>query len=463
MLSYLRASPGDGEADERALNLEAALAVETTDFTDSYCTLCQSLQVTPHSGVLAFIRLRLAELRPLEKEGFADRDMFAFCDFMLRESGSAKAIFDHWTRVDLERCAIGPAGCRMLARVLRLPGCRVHTINISRQQIGTAGTSALVRSVRDNTTISRLDMKLCFVNDSGAAELLEMIRDGDGATGLTELDMSNNMLTFPMCQQLLVARPEGLTLVLKGNRVLDEVLNASSHFFGLVLVIIGAIFMGVEAAEQNHAWELLHHGEAYHGLVVDRGPYTTSVVIYLVSLAVLYLSSTLYHATFAMGDAVVNIFTILDHSAIYLLIAGTYTPFLAIIFPDKTVYSVGLLGFLWAMAFTGIALAAFYNGPFKIGMMIGSYVGMGWACVICSREMVARMMPQPMGLILLLAGGVFYTAGVPFNVRDKRTCGFPDHTIWHFFVIGGSMCHFYAIFYYLLPFPYEGDADSAVI
>ena len=260
-----------------------------------------------------------------------------------------------------------------------------------------------------------------------------------------------------MCQQLMVARPESLKLVLKGNRVLDEVLNASSHFFGLVLVIIGAIFMGVEVADQNNAWELRHHGQVYHGLEVDRGPYTTSAVIYLVSLAVLYLSSTLYHATFAMGDTIVDIFTILDHSAIYLLIAGTYTPFLSIVFPDKTVYSVGLLGFLWTMAFTGIALAAFYKGPFKVGMMIGSYVGMGWACVICSREMVERMSPEPMGLYLLVAGGIFYTAGVPFNVRDGRFCGLPDHTIWHFFVIGGSMCHFYAIFYYLLPFPYEND------
>ena len=328
-------------------------------------------------------------------------------------------------------------------------------------------------------------MKLCFVNDVGAAELLEMIQDGEGAHRLTELDLSNNMLTFPMCQQLLLAQPDGLkltltrapplplttpnrtpnpnleptglNLVLKGNRVLDEVLNASSHFFGLILVIIGAIFMGVEVADQNNEWELRHRGHAYHGIKVDRGAHTTSAVIYLVSLAVLYLSSTLYHATFALGDTIVDIFTILDHSAIYLLIAGTYTPFLAIIFPDKTIYSVGLLGFLWTMAFTGIAVAAFYRGPLKVGMMIGSYVGMGWACLICSREMVQRMSAEPMGLILVLAGGILYTAGVPFNVRDKRFCGLPDHTIWHFFVIGGSMCHFYAIFYYLLPFPYEGD------
>lgn len=459
MLSYLRSPPTD-ENDERILALESALAVETTDLADGYCVLCKSLQLTPHSGVLAFIRLRLAELRPMEAEGFGDREMFAFCDFMLRESSFAKSVFDHWTRVNLEWCRVGPAGCRMLARVLRLPGCHVHTVNVSRQRIGADGTAALVQAIRQNHSISTVDMKLSFVGDHGAAELIELIKDGDDAHRLTELDMSNNMLTFPVCQQLMVACPRDargeptLKLVLKGNRVLDEVLNASSHMVGVILVIIGAIFLGVEVADANNAWELHHKGETYRGAVVDRDSYTASVVIYLVSLLVLYLASTLYHATFAMGDAVTVVFTVLDHSAIYLLIAGSYTPFLWILFPDKTVYSVGLNTFLWCMAFGGVCLAAFYHGPFKIGLHIGSYVGMGWACLICIWEIVERMMPMPITLVYLLLGGVLYTAGVPFNVRDKRTLGLPDHTIWHFFVIGGSVCHYASIFLLIQSFPF---------
>ena len=94
MLSY-RGNGRRDEAEERQLNLQEALATETTSLADSYCVLCTSLQVVPHSGVLAFIRLRLAELRPLEREGFADRDMFAFCDFMLRDGAAAKAAFEH--------------------------------------------------------------------------------------------------------------------------------------------------------------------------------------------------------------------------------------------------------------------------------------------------------------------------------------------------------------------------------
>ena len=94
MLSY-RGNGRRDEAEERQLNLQEALATETTSLADSYCALCTSLQVVPHSGVLAFIRLRLAELRPLEREGFADRDMFSFCDFMLRDGAAAKATFEH--------------------------------------------------------------------------------------------------------------------------------------------------------------------------------------------------------------------------------------------------------------------------------------------------------------------------------------------------------------------------------
>ena len=275
MLSYLRTQSPAGEEHRREgsapsdgviLSLESALAAETTDLTDRYCAICDSLRMPPHSGVLAFIRLRLAELRPRESEGFADRDMYAFCDFLLRELGAAKSVFDHWTRINLERCKIGPGGCRMLARVLRLPGCHVHTVNVSRQAIGAEGAAALVEAIRLNRSISMLDMKLAFVGDCGAAELLELIKDGEGAHNLTEIDLSNNMLTFPTCQQLMIACPKELKLVLKGNRVLDEVLNASSHLVGVILTIIGAIFLGMECHQlvQNGAGRSALCGRTAH-------------------------------------------------------------------------------------------------------------------------------------------------------------------------------------------------------
>jgi len=191
---------------------------------------------------------------------------------------------------------------------------------------------------------------------------------------------------------------------------------------------------------------------------IQRDSYTASCVIYSISLLMLYLASTLYHATFAMEEKVYQFFAVMDHCAIYLLIAGTYTPYLSILFPDKPIYSVGLLVFLWVMAGSGIMLAAMYDGPYKIGMHIASYLGMGWACLICAGDIYTRLSPRPWGLWNLVIGGLLYTLGVPFNVRDKRTLGIPDHTIWHLFVIGGSMAHYYCVYLYLLPFPYEGHS-----
>ena len=111
------------------------------------------------------------------------------------------------------------------------------------------------------------------------------------------------------------------------------------------------------------------------------------------------------------------------------------------------------------MALAGVCIAGFYEGTGKVGLMISSYVGMGWACVICSKEIYERMSPRPMGLFYLVAGGILYTAGVPFVIRDKRTLGLPDHTIWHLFVIGGSLCHYMCVFYYLVSFPYFDDGQ----
>ena len=148
MLSWRGAAVSDTNG-ERGLKLAEELAVETCDLVDGYSAHCRSVGLTPHAGVLVFLRLRLPALRPSEKESgegrFRDADLFAFCDFAMR--GHAARIFEHWDVVDLssELCAIGTGGCRMLARVLRLPGCKVHTVDISRQRVGPDGAAQLAQ------------------------------------------------------------------------------------------------------------------------------------------------------------------------------------------------------------------------------------------------------------------------------------------------------------------------------
>lgn len=449
---------GDVENHEmKGLLIETQLAQETAGIVERYCSFCRNQQLLPHPSVLVFLRLCLPELRPkpyvragnVLEHTFTDADLFALCDFLLR--GHAATVFEHWTRVNLKACSISSIGALMLSRVFRLPGCRVHTVNLENQRIGTDGAAALAEAVRLCRHLSTISMRSSFILDKGAQNFIELMQDGDQAVGhLETLDLSNNFLSFDACTRLQLVTPPHLDLVLKGNRVLDEVLNAVSHAIGTILVILGAIFLAIKVGQTPLPAE-------YNGVAIYRSTYVASTTIYSSSLFVLYLSSTLFHSVFAMGDAVVNVFGILDYCSIYLLIAGTYTPFLLLLFPDNPIWSTWLVIFMWCMAFAGLALAIFYHGKLKTGLQVASYIAMGWSALLCMHDLWARLCNTPFALVLLVGGGVAYTAGVPFFARDKRTLGIPDHTIWHCFVLAGSMLHYFCIYNYVVQFPVLPD------
>jgi hemolysin III len=142
------------------------------------------------------------------------------------------------------------------------------------------------------------------------------------------------------------------------------------------------------------------------------------------------------------------IFQVMDKCAIYILIAGSYTPFLQILLGDQPKFSYGLLGFLWLCGGLGIFVEAFYpTWRWKSTFSLSMYLGMGWAALLCLPQMQERL---PVGCIhLLILGGVAYTAGVPFFVRDNNL----DHAIWHLFVLSGSVMHWLAVYLYVAPRP----------
>jgi len=168
---------------------------------------------------------------------------------------------------------------------------------------------------------------------------------------------------------------------------------------------------------------------------------TLLVVLAILSLIILYLASTLYHSF--QNPPVKRVFRIIDHSAIYLLIAGTYTPFLLLCV--RGAWRWALLGVVWGLALLGIGFKAFFTNRFrKISVL--AYILMGWLCVIALREMLATI-PSG-GLILLAVGGAIYTVGIIFYVWRRVPY---NHAIWHLFVMGGSICHYVAILLYLTP------------
>ena len=203
----------------------------------------------------------------------------------------------------------------------------------------------------------------------------------------------------------------------------EEIANGITHGIGAMLSVAGLTVLVVLAAIYGDAWRIV------------------SFSIYGTSLVLLYTASTLYHAI-QHPDAK-RIFRIMDHAAIYLLIAGTYTPITLVNMRGPWGWSI--FGFVWAVAIIGMIFPTMYTGRYD-KISTAAYVLMGWICLIGLKEMLVAIPPG--GLVWLVAGGVCYTVGVIFYAWQKLPF---NHAIWHLFVLGGSMCHFFAILFHVLP------------
>jgi hemolysin III len=205
--------------------------------------------------------------------------------------------------------------------------------------------------------------------------------------------------------------------------MINEIANSVTHGIGTLLAIAGLALLVVFATIYGNAWHIV------------------SFSIYGTTLVLLYLSSTLYHST--QEPRRKYIFRIIDHSAIYLLIAGTYTPFMLVTLQGTRGWV--MFGIVWFLALTGILYKIFFiNRHVVISTLF--YLAMGWMIMFSIGDLF-RNLPQN-GIILLGAGGLAYTFGMLFYAgRDK----FLMHAVWHLFVLGGSICHFLSILLYVLP------------
>ncbi len=203
----------------------------------------------------------------------------------------------------------------------------------------------------------------------------------------------------------------------------EEVAHAITHGMGIVLSITGLVLLVAFAAVYGNAWHVV------------------SSAIYGTTLIILYTASTLYHGIpHRRAKAILRR---LDHAAIFLLIAGTYTPFCLISLRGPWGWT--LLGLVWGLAVIGILLEL--AGPKryeKWSLLL--YLGMGWLVLIAIKPMLSSV--ESGGLWLLLAGGVAYTLGAAFYAWEKLDY---NHAIWHLFVLAGSLLHFLSVFFYLLP------------
>ncbi len=209
----------------------------------------------------------------------------------------------------------------------------------------------------------------------------------------------------------------------KRYSVAEEIAHAITHGVGLLLSIAGLVILVVFASWRGDAW------------------HTVSVSIYGATLVLLYTASTFYHALTSPGAK--GVFRILDHAAIYLLIAGTYTPFTLVNLRGGWGWT--LFGLVWGLAALGVVLEATARQRFRI-LSIVLYLGLGWLAAIAVKPLLHSV--ESRGIVLLVAGGLAYTGGVAFyGWRRLRY----HHAVWHLFVLVGSLFHFFAVLFYVIP------------
>jgi hemolysin III len=212
-------------------------------------------------------------------------------------------------------------------------------------------------------------------------------------------------------------------VALPGYRFGDELASSVIHGIGILLSLAGLAVL------------------IMHSMAAGRASDVAASAVYGMSLVALYTASTLYHAI--RIESLRRWLRTLDHIAIFLLIAGTYTPFALIAL--RGVWGWSLFGMVWTLALLGSALElGLFQRYRRFAVLL--YVAMGWVGIVAFRPLLVHL--QTGGMVLLLAGGVAYTLGVPFYLWRKLPY---HHSVWHAFVLAGSVLQFLAVFFYVVP------------
>jgi hemolysin III len=203
----------------------------------------------------------------------------------------------------------------------------------------------------------------------------------------------------------------------------EEIANSLSHGAGVLFGIFALVLLVLKSVQMDDALRVV------------------AFTIYGASVVVLFMASTLYHAI--PMPRVKQVLKLVDHCAIYLLIAGSYTPFLLLTFGDT--FGAVLMVVIWSLAAAGIVFKIFFLHRFH-NLSLALYLGMGWLAVLASYQLLANL-PRT-GIALLLGGGILYSLGTIFFKAERIPF---NHAIWHMFVLVGCVCHFLVLYFYVLP------------
>jgi hemolysin III len=205
----------------------------------------------------------------------------------------------------------------------------------------------------------------------------------------------------------------------------EEIAHAATHGLGVVLAIVGLTIMVARATLYGNAWHI------------------AAASVFGATLVLMYTASTLYHSI--PLPRAKKVLRIIDHSTIYFLIAGTYTPFTLVTLHGF--WGWLLFGITWGLALAGVVFKIYATGRFE-KLSLAIYLGMGWCIVIAIKPLWRTL--EPAGLVLMALGGLAYTGGVAFYVWERLRY---HHAIWHAFVLAGSVLQYFAVLFYVIPGP----------
>jgi hemolysin III len=208
----------------------------------------------------------------------------------------------------------------------------------------------------------------------------------------------------------------------------EEIAHALTHGLGVVLAIAGLTVMVARATLYGDVWHI------------------TGAAIFGTTLVLMYTASTVYHSIPAATlPRTKKVLRVIDHSTIYFLIAGSYTPFTLVTLHGAWGWT--LFGITWGLALVGVVFKVFATGKFE-KLSLAIYLGMGWCIVLAIKPLISTLATG--GLVLLFLGGLSYTGGVAFYVWERLRY---HHAIWHAFVLGGSVLQYFAVLFYVIPGP----------
>ena len=237
--------------------------------------------------------------------------------------------------------------------------------------------------------------------------------------------MGAHVVGLACCRFKYAAGLTAIQSTLSQHNRIEEIANAVSHGIGLLLSIAGLLWMLNTSIDASDSWRIVASS------------------VYGASLIALFLSSTLYHGFHSSPNK--HLLKLLDHCAIYLLIAGTATPFLLVSMRTDTGW--WLFGTMWALAATGILSKLWYGHRYP-RLSLASYLLMGWLMVLVAPQLTDAIGAN--GMTWLVAGGLCYSVGAVFYAATRM---YFHHVIWHLFVLAGAACHFLAVIWYVLPVP----------